>query len=175
MEYNTNRSQRGRTKTAPVGAVDNLRFAIVSCANLEAGYFNSYRIINERNDVDAILMLGDYIYEYGAGGYSPNPNVDREFQPETEILSLDDYRLRYSIYHMDEALRLLHQNFPWICVWDDHETANDAWKNGAENHQPDKEGDWAARKAAASPDAVAAALERARAKRAASDDAGERP
>jgi alkaline phosphatase D len=148
FEYNTNRSQRGRTKTTPVGAVDNLRFAIVSCANLEAGYFNTYRIINERNDVDAILMLGDYIYEYGTGEYSPNPNVDREFQPETEILSLDDYRLRYSIYHMDEALRLLHQNFPWICVWDDHESANDSYKDGAENHNVG-EGDWQERKLAA--------------------------
>jgi alkaline phosphatase D len=148
FEYNGNRSQRGRTKTAPVGAVDNLRFAVVSCANLEAGFFNTYRIINERNDVDAVLMLGDYIYEYGTGGYSPNPNVDREFQPENEILTLDDYRLRYSIYHMDEALRLLHQNFPWICVWDDHESANDSYKDGAENHN-DGEGDWQERKLAA--------------------------
>jgi len=148
FEYNSNRSQRGRTKTTPVGAVDNLRFAIVSCANLEAGFFNTYRIINERNDVDAVLMLGDYIYEYGTGGYSPNPNVDREFQPENEILSLDDYRLRYSIYHMDEALRLLHQNFPWICVWDDHESANDAYKDGAQNHNAG-EGDWQERKLAA--------------------------
>jgi alkaline phosphatase D len=138
-------SQRGRTKTAPEGPVDSLRFAIVSCANLEAGYFNSYRVINERNDVDAVLMLGDYIYEYETGGYSPNPNVDRDFDPANEILSLDDYRLRYSIYHMDEALRELHQNFPWICVWDDHESANDAYKDGAQNHDAG-EGDWQVRK-----------------------------
>jgi alkaline phosphatase D len=145
FRYNGFYSQRGRTKTAPVGAVDSLRFAVVSCANLEAGYFNVYRVINERNDVDAVLMLGDYIYEYETGGYSPNANVDREFQPANEITTLDDYRLRYSIYHMDEALRKLHQNFPWICVWDDHESANDAYKDGAENHDTG-EGDWQQRK-----------------------------
>jgi alkaline phosphatase D len=145
FRYNGFFSQRGRTKTAPVGDVDSLRFAIVSCANLEAGYFNVYRVLNERNDFDAVLMLGDYLYEYETGGYSPNANVDREFQPENEILTLDDYRLRYSIYHMDESLRKLHQNFPWICVWDDHESANDAYKDGAENHNAG-EGDWQERK-----------------------------
>jgi alkaline phosphatase D len=148
FQANGARSQRGRTKTAPVGAVDSLRFAVVSCANLEAGYFNAYRVINERNDVDAVLMLGDYIYEYETDGYSPNPNVDREFEPSNEILTLDDYRMRYSIYHMDEALRKLHQNFPWICVWDDHESANDSYKDGAENHNAG-EGDWETRKLAA--------------------------
>lgn len=145
FRYNGFFSQRGRTKTAPVGDVDSLRFAVVSCANLEAGYFNVYRILNERNDFDAVLMLGDYLYEYETGGYSPNANVDREFQPENEIISLDDYRLRYSIYHMDESLRKLHQNFPWICVWDDHESANDSYKDGAENHNAG-EGNWQDRK-----------------------------
>lgn len=145
FRYNGFFSQRGRTKTAPVGDVDSLRFAVVSCANLEAGYFNVYRILNERNDFDAVLMLGDYLYEYETGGYSPNANVDREFQPENEIITLDDYRLRYSIYHMDESLRELHQNFPWICVWDDHESANDAYKDGAQNHNAG-EGDWQQRK-----------------------------
>jgi alkaline phosphatase D len=145
FRYNGFFSQRGRTKTAPVGDVDSLRFAVVSCANLEAGYFNVYRILNERNDFDAVLMLGDYLYEYETGGYSPNANVDREFQPDNEIISLDDYRLRYSIYHMDESLRELHQNFPWICVWDDHESANDSYKDGAQNHNTG-EGDWQQRK-----------------------------
>ncbi|MES2800739.1 MAG: alkaline phosphatase D family protein [Bacteroidota bacterium] len=147
FRYNGQFSQRGRTRTAPVGDVDSLRFAVVSCANLEAGYFNAYRILNQRNDFDAVLMLGDYIYEYETGGYSPNENVDRTWQPANEILTLDDYRMRYSIYHMDEALRKLHQNFPWICVWDDHETANDSYKDGAENHNAG-EGDWQTRKLA---------------------------
>lgn len=138
-------SPRGRTKTAPTGNIDSLRFAVVSCANLEAGYFNVYDIITERNDIEAVLMLGDYIYEYENGGYSPNGNIDRIFDPTNEIISLDDYRMRYSIYHMDHALQKLHQNFPWICVWDDHESANDSYKDGAENHNLG-EGLWSDRK-----------------------------
>src|SRR5690606_24948000 len=74
-------SPRGRTKTAPTGDIDSLRFAVVSCANLEAGFFNVYQVVEERNDVEAVLMLGDYIYEYEEGGYSPNSNVDRIFDP----------------------------------------------------------------------------------------------
>ncbi len=145
-----NFSPRGRTKTAPleVTATDSLRFAVVSCANLEAGFFNAYEVISQRNDVEAILMLGDYIYEYEEGGYAPNANVDRVFDPTHEILTLDDYRLRYSVYHMDQSLQKLHQNFPWICVWDDHESANDSYEFGAENHNAG-EGQWANRKAAA--------------------------
>jgi alkaline phosphatase D len=145
FEFNGSFSAVGRTKTLPVGDVENVRFAVVSCANLEAGYFNVYSAINERNDVDAVLMLGDYIYEYASGGYSPNSNIDRVWEPEEEIVDLAEYRLRYSSYHMDNALRKLHQNFPWICVWDDHETANNSFVNGAENHTSD-EGDWFTRK-----------------------------
>lgn len=145
-----NYSPRGRTKTAPLesSSVDSLRFAVVSCANLEAGFFNAYEAIAERNDVEAILMLGDYIYEFEEGGYAPNSNVDRVFDPTHEILTLEDYRLRYSVYHMDQALQKLHQNFPWICVWDDHESANDAYEFGAENHDAG-EGQWLDRKLAA--------------------------
>lgn len=141
-------SPRGRTKTAPDTGVDSLRFAVVSCANLEAGYFNVYEAITQRNDIEAVLMLGDYIYEYEEGGYSPNSNVDRVFDPTTEIITLDDYRLRYSVYHMDRNLQKCHQNFPWICVWDDHESANDSYENGAENHNSG-EGFWSDRKLAA--------------------------
>lgn len=138
-------SPRGRTKTAPTGDIDSLRFAVVSCANLEAGFFNTYEVIMQRNDVEAVLMLGDYIYEYENGGYSPNSNVDRIFDPTHETIALADYRLRYSVYHMDHSLQRLHQNFSWICVWDDHESANDSFKDGAENHNPG-EGDWEDRK-----------------------------
>ena len=143
-------SPRGRTKTAPLetSSVDSLRFAVVSCANLEAGYFNAYEALAQRNDFEAVLMLGDYIYEHEEGGYAPNSNVDRVFEPTHEILTLDDYRLRYSVYHMDQALQKLHQNFPWVCVWDDHESANDSYQDGAENHNAG-EGQWADRKLAA--------------------------
>lgn len=138
----------GRTRTAPVGDCDSLRFAVVSCAKYEAGYFNVYKVLKERNDFDAILALGDYIYEYESGGYAPNPTVNRQWEPSNEILSLLDYRARYSTYHLDDDLRDVHQQFPMIVIWDDHESANDSWMNGAENHQSN-EGSWASRKAAA--------------------------
>jgi len=140
-------SPRGRTKTNPVGAsVDSLRFAIVSCANLEAGYFNVYSSLLQRADFDAVICLGDYIYEYNTGGYSPNANVNRQWSPANEIISLGDYRMRYSSYHLDEDLQRLHQQFPFINVYDDHEFANDAWMNGAENHTPASEGLFSSRK-----------------------------
>lgn len=147
FEHNGAYSLVGRTKTLPVGNVDNLRLAAVSCASLEDGYFNAYEAIANRNDVDAVLMLGDYIYEYESQGFSPNANIDRNCQPATEITALNDYRLRYNSYRMDYALRKLHQNFPWICIWDDHETANNSYTNGAENHQAN-EGPWAQRMSA---------------------------
>ncbi len=136
----------GRTKTTPVGDADSLRFAIVSCANYEAGFFNAYSAIKKGNDIDAVIMLGDYIYEYETGGYSPNPNADRTWEPDSEIITLSDYRTRYSCYHLDRDLRQLHQQYPWIIVWDDHETANDSYETGAQNHDSGTEGDWFTRK-----------------------------
>lgn len=142
------RSVIGRTRTAPEGDCDSLRFAVVSCANYEAGYFNVFRVLKERNDFDAILGLGDYIYEYEEGGYAPNATANRHWEPTNETITLLDYRARYSTYRLDDDLRDLHQQFPMIVIWDDHESANDSWMNGAENHQAN-EGSWAARKAAA--------------------------
>jgi alkaline phosphatase D len=147
FEHNGAFSLVGRTKTLPIGAVDNMRLAVVSCASLESGYFNAYEAIANRNDVDAVLMLGDYIYEYESQGFSPNANVDRTWTPTVEITQLNDYRLRYNSYRLDYALRKLHQNFPWICIWDDHETANDSYPGGADNHQVN-EGPWAQRMSA---------------------------
>lgn len=139
-------SIRGRTRTATQSNVDSLRFAVVSCANYEAGFFNVYKVIKERNDIDAVLALGDYIYEYESGGYSPNPNAGREWFPQTEITTLTDYRTRYSTYYLDEDLMRLHQQYPFIVIWDDHESANDSWKDGAENHTDVSEGMWSNRK-----------------------------
>lgn len=135
----------GRTKTAPGDTTTNARFGVVSCANLEAGFFNVYKAMNIRNDVDAVLCLGDYIYEYETGGYSPNTATQRFWQPATETITLADYRARYSVYHLDPDLRRNHQLYPWIPIWDDHETANDSWKDGAENHNTG-EGNWQDRK-----------------------------
>ncbi|MDP6908333.1 MAG: alkaline phosphatase D family protein [Flavobacteriales bacterium] len=141
-------SIRGRTKTAPSGDTDSLRFALVSCANFESGYFNAYAAIKERNDVDAVIHLGDYIYEYPSGEYDPNPLAGRVTDPANEAISLSDYRARFSHYHLDEDLRKLHQQFPFMVIWDDHESANNAWRNGAENHTDGTEGPWPTRKSA---------------------------
>jgi alkaline phosphatase D len=140
-----NFSTIGRTRTADLGANAHVRFAVVSCSNYQHGYFNAYRAIAERNDVHAVLHLGDYIYEYGAGAYSANIE-DRVHEPSNEIVSLEDYRLRYSHYRLDNDLQELHRQYPFICVWDDHESANDAWTGGAQNHDPSTQGLWADRK-----------------------------
>jgi len=135
----------GRTRTAPQGSIDQLRFAVVSCANYQDGYFNAYERISERNDIDALIHLGDYIYEYESGGYGHSDEVGRGHLPENEIVSLMDYRIRYSYYRLDPQLRKAHQQIPFITIWDDHEFANNAWMDGAENHQSG-EGDWNVRK-----------------------------
>lgn len=132
-------SLRGRTRTAPVGDIDSLRFGVVSCSNYEIGYFTPYRYLKERNDIDFILHLGDYFYEYGTSG---NSIGREEVEPAHEIITLSDYRLRHSHYKLDQDLRKLHQNYPFITVWDDHESANDSYHDGAENHDPGTEGSW---------------------------------
>ncbi|MFM8840319.1 MAG: alkaline phosphatase D family protein [bacterium] len=135
----------GRTKTAPSQSVNDLRFGIASCANYQQGYFNAYAHMAKRNDLDAILFLGDYIYEYAAKGYGYSEKVGRSHLPEQESVSLSDYRIRYSFYRLDPDLRRLHQLHPFIGIWDDHETANDSWPGGAANHQAN-EGEWELRK-----------------------------
>ncbi len=144
FEYNGVRSLIGRTRTLPQGNTERLRLAVVSCADYQNGYYHAYRDLALRNSVDAVLHLGDYIYEYPASSLL----LDRNHQPPHEIITLQDYRLRHSLYRLDKDLRLLHQQLPMIAVWDDHETANNAWKDGAQNHQPDTEGSWEDRKRA---------------------------
>jgi alkaline phosphatase D len=135
----------GRTRTAPAGKNDSARFAVVSCSSYENGYFNAYADIAERNDVDALIHLGDYIYEYETGGFSSSV-AGRTEEPTNEIISLSDYRIRHSHYKLDDQLKRAHQVLPFITTWDDHETANNSWMGGAQNHNAG-EGPWAARKA----------------------------
>lgn len=146
FEYDGTHSLIGRTRTAPTGGVDHLRFGVVSCQSYENGYYHAYRDMVNRNDIDCILHLGDYIYEYATGGLSAGI-AGRTVEPETEIISLSDYRTRYSHYRLDPDLRDAHQQYPFICVWDDHETANNSWRDGAENHTEGAEGLWVDRKA----------------------------
>lgn len=134
----------GRTKTLPAGEVDTIKFAVVSCSNWQHGYFNAYERVAEK-DVDVVLHLGDYIYEYGSNNAR---NVDRRHLPDHEIITLPDYRTRYSQYHLDEDLIKMRQQHPLITIWDDHEVANNSFVEGAQNHQPN-EGDYLARKAVA--------------------------
>jgi len=144
------KSMIGRTKTLPDGTVSSLSFAVVSCANYPAGFFHVYREIANRDDLDAVLHLGDYIYEYGMGEYATDraQQLDRIPEPLHETLTLADYRLRHAQYKRDPDSQAMLASLPLIAVWDDHEIANDAWRGGAENHRGD-EGDWAARRNAA--------------------------
>ncbi len=145
FEYDGDHSLIGRTRTAPVGGVDHLRFGVVSCQSYENGYYHAYRDMVNRNDMDCILHLGDYIYEYATGGLGASI-AERIEEPITEIIQLSDYRTRYSHYKLDPDLRDAHQQYPFICVWDDHETANNSFTDGAENHTEGAEGLWADRK-----------------------------
>jgi alkaline phosphatase D len=142
------RSPIGRTKTLPDRA-DRLRFASVSCSNYPAGYFNVYRCVANRPDLDAVLHLGDYIYEFANARYGDGSASGRVPLPAGEASTLEDYRNRYATYRSDVDLQEAHRLHPFIVVWDDHESANDAWSGGAGNHDPLKEGTWATRFAAA--------------------------
>lgn len=141
-------SLTGKTKTTPIGGnIDHFKFGVVSCSNYQAGYFNAYARLAQRTDLDAIIHLGDYIYEYGNQVYGSNAVwQDRPLEPEHEIISLEDYRTRYSTYRLDTNLLRLHQQYPFITVWDDHESANDSYAGGSENHNETTEGAWAERK-----------------------------
>lgn len=136
----TDSSAVGRTKTASAGA-EELRFAIASCAYFEKGYFNAYGHIAQRNDIDAVLFLGDYIYEY-----EPRSGVLREHIPSWEVLTLQDYRSRYAQYRLDTNLMEAHRLHPFITIWDDHEFADNTYKDGAKNHRDDMKV-WEKRKA----------------------------
>ena len=138
----------GRAQTLPTPGqyAERLRYAVCSCSSYPHGYFSVYRMIANRSDLDFVLHLGDYIYEYGDSQYGDN--AQRLLDPPHEILVLDDYRRRYAHYRKDPDLQAVHQIHPFITVWDDHESANDSYKDGAENHN-DGEGEWEARKAQA--------------------------
>ena len=143
------KSMIGRTKTTAVDNSEKVRLAIVSCNNYEAGYFNGFARLAERDDLDAVVHLGDYIYEYGPGTYGDTTlGVTRQHLPAKEIITLSDYRTRYSQYRLDPDLQKVHQQHPFITIWDDHEFANNVYREGAENHQ-EAEGDFNTRKAIA--------------------------
>jgi len=148
FEAGGQRSPVGRTRTLPVGPTDDLNLVLACCAMYTMGYFQAYRAIAERPKLDAVLFVGDYIYEYGASTY-PGLDMLRPADPPHDTVTLDDYRRRFAQARTDADLQAAHQRAPWICTWDDHEIANDDWMHGAQHHDPAKDGDWETRKAAA--------------------------
>ncbi len=146
------RSPVGRTRTLPRGGVNELKLGVVSCSNHPFGFFNAYEALAKMDDIDAVLHLGDYIYEYGLNGYGGDValSLGRTPRPEVEIVTLGDYRMRHAQYKEEPELQAAHAMAPWIVVWDDHEIANDSWQGGAQNHNPENtEGNWDERKPAA--------------------------
>lgn len=148
FQYKGVYSPTGTTRTLPEQLDDrDFNMAVVSCNNWEDGYFNSFRFLAQKTEIDLVLHLGDYIYEYTTGEYG-NKASGRINHPLHEIVTLSDYRQRYAQYHTDPDLQLLHAAKPFYMIWDDHELANDAYNDGAKNHQPN-EGNWHVRKQAA--------------------------
>lgn len=140
-------SATGRTRTLPEGPTSKFNLGVFSCSNMPFGYFNAYAHAAQRTDLDLIVHTGDYLYEYGVGTYPSEKQAlaGREVAPSHEMIQLADYRLRYAAYRSDPDLQRLHQLFPMIAMWDDHEFTNDAHRDGAQNHDS-SEGDWSARK-----------------------------
>ncbi len=132
----------GRTRTAPEGPADRLRIAVMSCSKYSRGLFLGYRDVARRADLDVVLHLGDYIYEGG------ETRELRPHDPPREVVSLQDYRTRYAQYRSDPHLQEAHRQHPFVSVWDDHESTNNSYRDGASNHDP-SEGDWFERKATA--------------------------
>jgi alkaline phosphatase D len=146
-------SPTGRTRTLPNGRVEEVVLAFVTCSLYPNGLFNAYDHIARSEKLDAVIELGDYIYEYGGApgdyGMANGVRLGRIPEPPHDLVTLADYRTRYAQYRRDPDLQAAHARAPWICVWDDHEVANDSWKGGAENHHEKTEGAFDDRKAAA--------------------------
>ncbi len=148
------RSPVARTRTLPEGPLEELVLAIATCSRYEHGLFNAYDAIARLPKVDAVVHLGDYIYEEAAAKASPRyrrwaSRVGRNLRPGGKAITLADYRARHALYKTDLDLQAAHARAPWICVWDDHEVANDCWIGGAPEHDPKPDGPWSDREAAA--------------------------
>lgn len=114
----------GRTRTAPTltASPEKLRFAFASCQSWTNGYYAAYRHMAQQ-DYDFVMHLGDYIYEGKIGkGHARDFDVPPDVRPEP--MTLEQYRLRYSLYKLDPDLQATHQAFPFILTWDDHEVEN---------------------------------------------------
>ena len=140
----------GRARTLPTGRLDRLGIALASCSSFVFGYFNAYEAIAYDPAVDFVLHTGDYIYEYGQDGWGDEAGkaLSRRHDPAHEIVSLSDYRRRHAQYKTDAGAQAMHAAHTFMACWDDHESANNPWTSGAQNHQPALEGDWQTRREA---------------------------
>lgn len=128
-------SPTGWTQTAPADQqqLASFRIGLFSCANWEAGFFRPYQDAARRGDLDLIVHVGDYLYEYPSGFYGgTNGQVVRPHEPREGCQTLAQYRIRYGHYHTDPMLQELHAAAPWVVTWDDHEFADDNWAEGAD-------------------------------------------
>ncbi len=141
-------SEMGRTKTLPAGKLASVTLAVASCSNYAFGFFNAYKDIALDDTIDYVLHLGDYIYEYGQDGWGSDvaKSLGRQHNPTHETVSLQDYRLRHAQYKRDKASRIMHAAHPIIPTWDDHESTNNPYMQGAQNHQEETEGAWLTRR-----------------------------
>lgn len=135
-------SPLGRTRTMPREVAPRLRLGVASCGRYASGRFAAYRALAERQ-LDLVVHLGDYIYEDGGAGV-------RAQEPPERLVTLDQYRARYAQHRADPDLQALHAAHPMVAVWDDHDIAGNAWRDGARDHDPAVDGPWADRLRAAS-------------------------
>jgi alkaline phosphatase D len=145
------KSDQGQTRTLPDEAI-SVRFGQVSCAKYNAGHFNAYARLAQRHDLQFILHLGDWIYEASQtppASQTASPDIGRPFEPAHECRTLDDYRLRYAQYRRDPDVQAISAAHPIISTVNDHEFADGAWRDGATEHKPDRDGPWQPRRAAA--------------------------
>jgi alkaline phosphatase D len=152
FELGDERSPVGRTKTLPASGTERIKLAQVSCAKYSAGFFNGYARIAERDDLDFVLHLGDYIYEVSnnpPASQTPAADIGRPYVPENECVTLEDYRARYGHYRLDPDVQALHLAHPVIATVDDHEFSDGVWREGSIEHREDRDGPWPARRAAA--------------------------
>jgi len=140
--FNGIASRTGRFKTlpAPGDAISQLNVGYVVCQDYSNGFYNAYGFLAQE-DVDVVVFLGDYIYEYlndGVGG--PNNGPVRVVPPYPRggqyPACLNDYRHLWQTYRADPQIQAAHENFAFIMLWDDHEFFNDCHQVYHEDTNP---------------------------------------
>ena len=114
------KSPVGRFKTAPpLDSNKPIRIAFYSCQHYEAGFYNAQRAIANEKDLDLVLCLGDYIYEYSDGKGVRRDTSGNNHDGDTQLLN--EYWQKYRIYKADKDLQAMHAAHPFLSTWDDHE------------------------------------------------------